>query len=80
MGYRRLETLTDLAGRYWLLLKCPCGHEARHNPMVVWQLLAKRRDASTRLNRLHQSMKCGKCGGKDFTAEPCEPPNIWASR
>lgn len=80
MGYRRLETLMDLAGRYWLLLKCPCGHQARHNPLVVVQVLQKRRNPDFRLNRLHRFLKCGKCGGKEFTAEHCEPPDMWAKR
>ena len=78
MSYHRLETLTSVANAgYWVLLKCPCGHENRQNPMVVVELLAKR-GASTRLNRLNETLKCGKCGGKDFTAEHCEGPAIWS--
>ena len=77
MGYRRLETLTDLAPRFWLLLKCPCGHQAKHNPLMVVQVLQKRRNPDYRLNRLHRFLVCSQCGGKDFTAEHCEPPAIW---
>jgi len=78
MGFRRLDTLTAIANAgYWVLLRCPCGHEARHNPMVVVELLA-RRGASTRLDRLAESMKCGKCKGRDFTAEHCQGPEIWS--
>lgn len=80
MGYRRLETLTDLAPQYWLLLKCRCGHQAKHNPMTVVQVLQRRRDADYRLSQLYRFLKCGRCGGKDFTAEHCAPPNMWANR
>lgn len=78
MGFRRITTLTDAAkAGYWVQLRCQCGHENRQNPMVVLQLLA-RRGASTRLDRLREVLKCGKCGAKDFTAEHCEGPAIWS--
>lgn len=79
MSYRRLLTLTDVAkAGYWVRLKCACGHENQQNPMVVYELLA-RRGANTRLDRLHETLKCGRCGGKDFTAEHCEGPAIWSN-
>jgi hypothetical protein len=78
MGYRRLDTLTAVANAgYWVRLKCQCGHENQQNPMVVYQLLAHR-GASTKLDRLQEVLKCGKCGGKDFTAEHCQGPAIWS--
>ena len=78
MGYRRLETLTAIAGAgYWVWFHCPCGHEAKENPMVIVERLAGR-GADLRLRLLHRSMKCGKCGGKDFTAEHCEGTAIWS--
>lgn len=78
MGYRRLETLLDVARKgYWIELQCPCGHKVKHNPMVVLKHLS-RRGASIRLNQLHQSMKCGKCGGREFKAEHCQGPEIWS--
>lgn len=78
MGYRRLVTLMDIAkAGYWVRLRCPCGHENQQNPMRVIDLLA-RRGASTRLDRLNETLKCGKCGGKAFTAEHCEGPAIWS--
>ncbi len=77
MGYRRLSTLTDVAkAGYWVRLTCRCGHENQQNPMVIYELLAKR-GASTRLDRLRETLKCGSCGGKDFTAEHCQGPAIW---
>ena len=78
MGYRRLVTLLDIAKQgYWVRLVCTCGHEAKHNPMPVIDLLM-RRGASTSLKRLHDTMKCGKCGSKAFTAEHCQGPKGWS--
>ena len=76
MGYRRLDTLLDIAkAGYWVKLTCACGHEAKHNPLVVMEKLA-RRGGDVRLNRLHSSLKCGNCGGKNFRAEHCQGPEI----
>ena len=73
-----LVTLMDIAKTgYWVLLKCPCGHEVRHNPMVVVEKLAHR-GADLRLSHLHQILKCGSCGGKVFTASHCEGREIWS--
>jgi hypothetical protein len=78
MSYRRLETLLDVARKgYWVRLKCPCGHEAKHNPMVLFELVT-RRGGSTSLAKLHETVKCGTCGGKDFRAEHCHGPEIWS--
>ena len=78
MAYRRLDTLLAVAAKgYWIRLTCPCGHEAKHNPMVVFDLVS-RRGGDLRLDRLHRSMKCGKCGGKAFTVTHCEGPEIWS--
>ena len=78
MSYRRLETLLDIAkAGYWVHFRCVCGHEVKHNPMVVLERLA-RQGGDARLNRLHQNLKCGKCGGKNFTAEHCQGPEIWS--
>lgn len=78
MGYRRFETLIDVARHgYWVRLTCACGHEAKHNPMIVFELVT-RRGGSTRLDRLHKVMKCGRCGAKDFRVEHCQGPEIWS--
>jgi hypothetical protein len=78
MGFRRIETLMDVAkAGYWVELRCPCGHVARHNPMIVMEKLAGR-GADVRLRNLGKSLKCGKCGGKAFTATHCQGPEIWS--
>lgn len=80
MSFRRLDTLTAIAGKgYWLLLRCPCGYEARENPMPLALILGQR-GASTKLRDLNRSLKCGRCGGKDFTAEHCNAPAMWSKR
>jgi hypothetical protein len=78
MGFRRFSTLLDIAKQgYWLKLSCPCGHEVRLDPMKVLERLL-RHGADTRLSRLSDVLKCGKCGGKEFTAEHCEGPEVWS--
>jgi hypothetical protein len=78
VGYRRFETLLDIARKgYWVRLACPCGHETKFNALVLAEKLVAR-DSSTRLNRLGESLKCGKCGGKAFRAEHCRGPEIWS--
>ena len=65
-------TLLDIAKQdHWLRLSCPCGHQVKVDPMKVLERLL-RRGADTRLSHLHNAMKCGKCGGKDFSASHCE--------
>ena len=78
MGFRRLITLSDVARQgYWVRLQCECGHETKHNPLVLFELVS-RRGGSTHLAKLHETMKCGRCGGKDFHAEHCQGPEIWS--
>lgn len=78
MGYRRLTTILDIAkAGYWLKIACPCGHERRLEPMRVIERLS-RRGADVRLSHLQQSLKCGKCGGKDFVASHCTAPEAWS--
>lgn len=80
MGFRRLDTLLDLSQQgYWLRLRCACGHETRQDPKLVFKLVS-RRGGSAHLHRLHETMKCRKCGGKDFTARHCEGPATWSQR
>lgn len=75
---RHLATLLHIArAGYFLRLTCPCGHSVRLDPMKVLECLA-RRGADTRLNRLGDALKCGRCGGKDFRATHCEGPEIWS--
>jgi hypothetical protein len=78
MGYRRLDTLLDIAKQgYWLKLSCPCGHSVKLDPMKVLERLV-RRGADVRLARLSESLKCGRCGGKQFSASHCGGPAIWS--
>lgn len=80
MGYRRLRTLTDIAkAGYWLRIACSCGHERRLDPMKIVHRLVQR-GANTRLDHLHETLKCGRCGGKDFTATHCQGPARWSRR
>jgi hypothetical protein len=41
-------------------------------------LMLAQRGKSTKLADLPKSMKCGKCGGRDFTAEHCQAPAMWS--
>lgn len=78
MGYRRFSTLLDVAkAGYWIRLSCSCGHMVKLDPMKVLKRLL-RRGADARLSRLPEVMKCGRCGGKAFTAEHCEGPEVWS--
>ena len=80
MSYRRLDSLLALARKgYWVQLKCACGHTAQHNPMVVVELISQR-GGSVHLNKLRDTMKCSRCGGKDFTAEHCMSPAMWSDQ
>lgn len=76
MGFRRLTTLSDLGKQgYWCQLTCKCGHERRCDPDKLMMRLA-RRGADIRLARLGDTLKCGKCGRKDFTATHCNGPTV----
>lgn len=78
MGFRRLETLLDISRQgYWLKLECPCGHTARHDPMIMLERLL-RRGGDPRLSHLHKSMRCGKCGGREFRVVHCNGPESWS--
>lgn len=78
MGSRRLETLSDAAQQgYYVELVCGCGHRRRLDPHKLLTRLM-RRGASTRLDRLNETIKCGKCGGKAFRAEYCDGPLRWS--
>jgi hypothetical protein len=45
--------------------------------MTVVELIS-RRGGSVHLSKLRETMKCGRCGGKDFTADHCMGPAIWS--
>ena len=78
MGYRRLETLLDVAHQgFYVKLTCGCGHVRRLDPHKLIARLT-RRGASTRLDRLNQTIKCGRCGGKSFQATHCDGPLKWS--
>lgn len=78
MGYRRITTLTDVARYgYWVKVACQCGHTARLDPMKLLNRAIESR-RSTRLTDLHQMLRCGACGGKEFAAEHCLAPEAWS--
>ena len=72
------NSLTDLIRNgYWLRLVCPCGHEAKVDPVTLRTQLHKM-GKSSELNRLSESMKCQKCGKRDFNAVACFGPERWS--
>jgi hypothetical protein len=78
VSYRRLDTLLDIAKQgYWLKLTCRCGRQVRVDPMKVLERLL-RRGADVRLSHLRDALKCGRCGGKTFTAAHCRGPGVWS--
>lgn len=78
MGYRRLDTLMDLAKTgYWLRLRCPCGHEVRVDPLKLLDKMRNRRRIVVQLHMLPEVMRC-RCGRKEFTAEHCQGPAEWS--
>lgn len=80
MGYRRFDTLMDIAKQgYWVRLRCACGHEATMDPLALLARMKQRRKIVVQLHMLLEVMRC-QCGGKDFTAEHCQGPAIWSDR
>lgn len=78
MSYRHLDNLLDIARcGYWVQISCKCGHTRRLDPMRLVVRLG-RRGGDLRLNRLGKSLKCGRCGGKSFSATHCQGPEMWS--
>ena len=77
MASYKTDTLTALIRNgYWLRLVCPCGHDARVDPVTLRTEL-QRKGKSLHLARLDESMKCQQCGGRKFDAAACHAPEGW---
>jgi len=74
MARYRMETLNDLAkGKWWMLVRCRCGHERRFSPDAL--IVATKGMGLRTLDQIGERMRCDVCDRRDSKWSVCLAPD-----